>query len=89
MPLILPLADTEDKFQHLVLDPQWTAVNLIGLIAVILLTLGFPGFYLKQEGNQKSLGFISVLLACSGLILYACIQYYKTLLWPAVELRKD
>ena len=83
MPLFLPLAGAVDNFQNLVLDPQWTALNLIGLIAVIFLALGFPGFYLKNFNKQRSLGFISLLLACTGLILYACIQYYETLIWPA------
>jgi len=41
MPLFLPLADAEDKFRNLVLDPQWTPVNLIGLVAVIFLALGY------------------------------------------------
>lgn len=69
MPLFLPLADAENNFQNLVLDPQWLALNLIGLIAVILLVLGFPGFYLKHHQKLKSSGFISLLLACTGLIL--------------------
>jgi hypothetical protein len=83
MPLFLPLADAGDNFRNLVLDPQWTVLNLIGLIAVIFLALGFPGFYLKQYDKHRSLGLIGLLLACTGLILYAGIQYYETLLWPA------
>ena len=83
MPLFIPVAEAEENFQNLVLDPQWTAVNLIGLIAVILLALGFPGFYLKDYAKHRAIGFSGLMLACTGLILYACIQYYETLLWPA------
>jgi hypothetical protein len=83
MSLFLHVADAEDNFQNMILDPQWTAVNLMGLIALILLVLGFPGFYLKNSESQTSLGFFSLLLTCTGLILYDCIHYYETLLWPA------
>jgi hypothetical protein len=83
MPLFLPLADAEENFQNLVLDPQWITLNLIGLMAVIFLVLGFPGFYLKSFEKSRSPGFIGLIVTCSGLILYACIQYYETLLWPA------
>ena len=83
MPLFLPIADAADNFQNLVLDPQWVPLNLLGLISVILLLIGFPGFYLKYYDRYNAMGFIGLILACTGLILYACIQYYETLLWPA------
>lgn len=83
MPVFLPTVDAADNFQNLILDNNWVAINLIGLISVLLLTLGFPGFYLKNFEKYTKLGFIGLIIASAGLILYTCIQYYETIIWPA------
>ena len=83
MPILLPVSDASENFQNLVLDDSWIALNAIGLISTLLLTLGFPGFYLKHHEKFNSLGFTGLILAVSGLILFTSIQYYETLLWPA------
>ena len=83
MPVFLPTADAIDNFKNLILDSNWVVINIIGLISMLFLTLGFPGFYLKSYEKFNKLGFIGLILASTGLILYACIQYYETLIWPA------
>lgn len=83
MPLFLPTGDAVENFENLILDSNWIGINIIGLISLIFLTLGFPGFFLKQVEKFKKTGFIGLILASTGLILYSCIQYYETLLWPA------
>jgi hypothetical protein len=83
MPLLLPIADATNNFKNLILDNNWVVINIIGLISILLLTLGFPGFYLKCYEKFNKLGFIGLILASTGLILYTCIQYYETLIWPA------
>ena len=82
-PLFLPVADSTNNFQAMILDKDWVFINLIGLVSVILIALGFPGFYLKEFDKLNKSGFIGVILASTGLILFACIQYYETLIWPA------
>lgn len=83
MPIFLPIADSVDNFKNLILDNNWIIINIIGLFSVLLLTLGFPGFYIKSYERFNILGFIGLILALTGLILYTCIQYYETLIWPA------
>jgi hypothetical protein len=83
MPILLPIADAADYFQNLILDSNWVFVNVIGLCSVLLLTLGFPGFYLKYSNSFKLPGFIGMMVTTTGLILYTCIQYYETIIWPA------
>ena len=83
MPVFLPVADATENFKNLILDNNWIPINLIGLISTLLLTLGFPGFYLKHNEKFNKLGFHSVFIASIGLILFTSIQYYETLLWPA------
>lgn len=83
IPVFLPVADAADHFENLILDDNWIWVNMIGLIATLFLTLGFPGFYLKHHEKFNKLGFYGLMLAITGLILFTGIQYYETLLWPA------
>lgn len=83
MPIFLPIADSVDNFNNLILDNNWIIINIIGLLSVLLLTLGFPGFYIKSYERFNKLGFIGLILASTGLILYTCIQYYETIIWPA------
>lgn len=83
MPVFLPIADSANNFKNLILDNNWIVINIIGLISVILLTIGFPGFYIKNYEKFNKLGFVGLILASTGLILYTCIQYYETLIWPA------
>ena len=83
MPVFLPISNATDNFKNLILDSHWFSINIIGLISTIFLTLGFPGFYLNKYEKFNKMGFIGVILASTGLILYTSIQYYETLLWPA------
>ena len=83
MPVFLPVADAANNFKNLILDNNWVVINIIGLVSLLFLTLGFPGFYLKSYEKFNKLGFIGLILASTGLILYTCIQYYETLIWPA------
>ncbi|MCG8577228.1 MAG: hypothetical protein MI810_20260 [Flavobacteriales bacterium] len=90
MPIFLPVADALDNFQNLILDDNWIPINTIGLISILLVTIGFPGFYLKNYLNFKTLGFYGLITASIGLILFTSIQYYETLLWPAaVKINPD
>ncbi len=90
MPVLLPVADSVENFKNLILNDNWIAVNTIGLVSTLFVTLGFPGFYLKHHGKFKLFGFLGLLISTSGLILFTGIQYYETLLWPAAaEINPD
>ena len=83
MPVFLPIADSSENFNNLILDNNWVQINLVGLISTIFLTLGFAGFYLKHYEKFNKLGFIGLIITLVGLVLFTSIQYYETLLWPA------
>jgi hypothetical protein len=83
MPIFLPVTDAAEHFQEMVLDPAWIPVNLVGLISVILITLGFPSFWLKYHEKLKGPGTAGLVISSAGLVLFTAIQYYETLIWPA------
>lgn len=82
-PVVLPIGDANDNFQNLILDANWTALNLTGLVSCLLLCLGLPGIFIAHYKRFKILGFAGLLLASAGLVLFTAIQYYETLIWPA------
>lgn len=82
-PVLLPVGEASQNFQNLVLDNNWTAINLVGLLSCLLLCLGLPGIFLARHRHFKWYGFWGLLIACTGLILFTAIQYYETLIWPA------
>jgi len=83
MPVFLPIADASDNFQNLILNNNWIPINTLGLISTLLVTLGFPGFYLKNHEKFNQVGFWGLIISMIGLILFTSIQYYETLIWPA------
>jgi hypothetical protein len=48
----------------------------------MLLPVGFFGLYLKQAKESGKLGFIGFLCAFFGSLLFMCVQYIETILWP-------
>jgi hypothetical protein len=82
-PVLLPIANASQSFQNLVLDSNWTAINLLGLLSCLVLCIGLPGIFLAQYRQFRMTGFLGLILACTGLILFTAIQYYETLIWPA------
>ena len=82
-PVLLPIADASQNFQEMILHSNWTVINLVGLLSAIMLCLGLPGIFLSQHLHFKMYGYLGLLLACTGLILFTAIQYYETLIWPA------
>jgi len=83
MPVFLPVSDAGTDFQNMILDPDWTGLNLVGLVSTLLITLGFPAFSFYQRPRPDRLGSAGLVVASTGLILFTGIQYYETLLWPA------
>lgn len=82
MPVFLPVFEASEDFSRLVLDKDWMWVNLVGLLAVLMLIFGFV-YYLYGFEKFSRLGFVGIILSLLGLMLYACIQYYETIIWPA------
>jgi hypothetical protein len=80
--VFIPLEGIETGYLNLVKDGDWLWVNIIGLVATMLLPVGFFGLYLKQAKESGKLGFIGFLCAFFGSLLFMCVQYIETILWP-------
>lgn len=82
--LFLPVKETSENFDLIVIHPNWIPVNIIGLLGTIVWAFSLLGLNLYQWKDSRIFGFIGFVLAEVGIILYACIQYYETFIWPVV-----
>ena len=80
--IFFPLEGMETGYFHLVQDSDWLWVNIVGLIATMLLAVGLLGLYLNQAKETGLMGFIGFLFAFFGSLLFMCIQFIETVLWP-------
>jgi len=63
--------------------PLWVPSHLIGSIALILISLGLVGLYLRQSEKVGRLGFIGFILAFAGVTLTAgALIYLSVVLVP-------
>lgn len=75
---------SSQDFTGLVLHPAWIPVNIAILISTFFILFGLVGIYLKQAEETGTWGLIGFILCFVGLVWYASIQYYETLLWPVI-----
>lgn len=60
----------------------WFVVQILGLIALILITMGLVGLYLKQIQQTGTLGLIAFLLAFSGNMMAFGLLWGEPFLGP-------
>ena len=53
MPVFLPVADSADNFQNMVLDKDWMILNVIGLVSVLLLCRSDGSAVADAQCGQK------------------------------------
>ncbi len=80
--IFMPTEGIDIGFQNMVVDGNWLWINVIGVIACMLLIAGFYGLYLKQADQSGVLGYAGFLCAFFGSVLFLCIQYIETVIWP-------
>lgn len=76
------LSGSDDPLREMVGNSNWTMINLLGSLHVLLLTLAIVGLYVQVLKQAGRLGLIGFLLAFFGSILFAWIQIEEMLLWP-------
>ena len=82
--VLLPSAPKEMQLVNLVLNKWWLGVNIIGLIGSVLLPLGLIGLYAKQYDKIGIFGLVGFIMAFIGSILYTCLQFDETFMWPII-----
>lgn len=82
--VLLPVAEAATHFETMILHSNWVPVNVVGLIGCLLLILTVPVLHCHIQEKRSTLGFAGLIVAEIGLVMFTCIQYYETFLWPVV-----
>ncbi|HEY5729291.1 MAG TPA: hypothetical protein VIS72_04520 [Anaerolineales bacterium] len=80
--ILLPYGQLSSTLSLLVLNKNWTFVNILGALGALLGIVGLVGLFISigdKLGNFATLGFIIALL---GSILMFIALMRDTLLWP-------
>lgn len=80
--ILLPYSKLSTTLSILVLDRDWTLVNILGSIGSMLGILGLVGLYFSLDSEINTITTIGFLIALSGSILMFVALMRDTIMWP-------
>ena len=66
------------------LTSTWFIVQILGLVAIALITLGLVGMYAHQAQKAGTLGLIAFVIAFSGMLMVFGLSWSEPFLGPLV-----
>ena len=80
--ILLPYGKLSTTLSILVLNRNWTFVNILGALGSILSIIGLIGLYISLEDQITQMTTIGFIVAIVGAILMFITLVRDTLLWP-------
>jgi len=80
--ILLPYGKLSTTLSILVLNRNWTFVNILGVLGSILSIIGLIGLYLRLGDQITQLTTIGFIIAIVGAILMFITLVRDTILWP-------
>lgn len=80
--ILLPYGQLSTSLSLLVLNKNWTFVNILGSLGALLGIVGLVGLFLSMEGRLTDLAVLGFIIALLGSILMFVALMRDTLLWP-------
>lgn len=80
--ILLPYSKLSTTLSLLVLDPDWTLVNVLGSLGSLLGILGLVGLYFSLENEISTIATAGFLIAMAGSILMFIALMRDTIMWP-------
>jgi hypothetical protein len=80
--ILLPYGQLSTTLSILVLNRNWTFVNILGTLGSILSIIGLIGLYISLEDQITQMTTIGFMIAIVGAILMFLTLVRDTILWP-------
>lgn len=80
--ILLPYGQLSTSISLLVLNKNWTFVNILGSSGALLDIVGLVGLFISMENRLNNLAILGFILALLGGILMFIALMRDTLLWP-------
>jgi hypothetical protein len=80
---ILPITmlPTSEPLIQWVMDPDWSVLNGMALLMTVLTPLALTCLYSRQIKDSGWLGLIGYVMAFTGSVLFASVQFDEAFLW--------
>lgn len=73
-----------EQGSQVMLTSTWFIVQILGLVAIALITLGLVGMYAHQAQKAGTLGLIAFIIAFSGMLMVFGLSWGEPFLGPLV-----
>jgi len=80
--IILPYGQLSTSLSLLVLNKNWTFVNILGSLGALLGIVGLVGLFISMEGRLTNLATLGFIIALLGSILMFVALTRAALMWP-------
>lgn len=80
--ILMPYSQLDTTLSLLVLNKNWTFVNLLGSLGALLGTVGLVGLFISMQGQLSKIATWGFVIALIGSILMFITLVRDTLLWP-------
>lgn len=80
--ILLPYNQLSMSLSLLVLNKNWTFINIIGTSGALLGIVGLVGLFISVEGRLSNFAILGFIIALIGNILMFIALLRDTLLWP-------
>ncbi len=80
--ILMPYGQLSTTLSLLVLNRNWTFVNILGSSGALFGIVGLVGLFISMEGQLSKSGTLGFIIALLGSILMFAALLRDTLLWP-------
>ncbi len=80
--ILLPYQKLDTTLSILVVNKNWTFVNILGVSGSVIGLLGLVGILIKGGETFNTLGVIGFILAFVGTVLLTGALLWDTVIWP-------
>lgn len=80
--ILMPYSQLDSTLSLLVLNKNWTFVNLLGSLGALLGTVGLVGLFISMGDHLSQIAVWGFVIALIGTILMFITLVRDTLLWP-------
>ncbi len=80
--ILLPYRQLSSTLSILVLDKNWTFVNILGTGGAVISLLGLVGIFLSFGEKASNFALAGFIIAFLGTVLFMATLFWETLIWP-------
>jgi hypothetical protein len=82
--ILMPYGQLSTTLSLLVLNKNWTFVNILGIFGASISLFGLSGIFLSLGEEASKLALIGFVFAFFGTLLNLATMFWETVIWPII-----